>query len=308
MIANPIEFLQPDTIDEALGVWQEAKNAGRRVWYFGGGTELVTGARERSGEFDTLIDLKRVPELSEFDPAARRFGAATRLSRLSDESGLPLVAKAAAGVADRTVRNSITLGGNLCSRLPYRETMLPLLLFDATITLVGPNGRRTTAATDLCGKRLELLPGEFVVSVELPETAATAGFYQRRTRDSRVDYPLVTLCMARVEGELRFAVGGAFGYPVRCSEAEAVLSGATDRAAGTEVRGAAEAPGAAGVDRRSGDGHDRRRALAEAAVDAIPDRLWSDMRASAEYRRELLVLAVIDGLAYFRGLSHLGDV
>ncbi|MFW6293710.1 MAG: FAD binding domain-containing protein, partial [Spirochaetota bacterium] len=219
MIANPIEFLQPDTIDEALAAWQEAKNAGRRVRYFGGGTELVTGARERSGEFDTLIDLKRIPELSEFDPSARRFGAATRLSRLTDESGLPLVAKAAAGVADRTVRNSITLGGNLCSRLPYREAMLPLLLFDAAITLAGPESRRTLTAGELCGKRLELRPGEFVVSVELPETAASEGFYRRRTREPRVDYPLVTLCMARVEGELRFAVGGTFGYPVRSAVA-----------------------------------------------------------------------------------------
>lgn len=280
MIANRIEFLQPDTVDEALVAWQDAKNDGRRVRYFGGGTELVTGARERAGEFDTLIDLKRIPELSEFDPAARRFGSAIRLSRLTDECGLPLVAKAAAGVADRTVRNSITLGGNLCSRLPYRETMLPLLLFDATITLAGPNGRRSVAAGTLCVKRLELLPGELVVSVELPEAAENEGFYQRRTRDSRVDYPLVTLCMARVDGELRFAVGGAYGYPVRCAEAE-----------GGDADGLS----------------DRARARAEALADTIPDRLWSDMRASAEYRRELLVLALIDGLAHFGGLSHEED-
>ncbi|HKJ85869.1 MAG TPA: FAD binding domain-containing protein, partial [Spirochaetia bacterium] len=282
---------QPDTIDEAIGAWQEAKSDGRRVWYFGGGTELVTGARERAGEFDTLIDLKRIPELSEFDPAARRFGAATRLSRLADECGLPLVAKAAAGVADRTVRNSITLGGNLCSRLPYRETMLPLLLFDATITLVGPSGRRTDTVGSLYAKRLELLPGEFVVSVELPEAATTDGFYQRRTRDPRVDYPLVTLCMARVDGDLRFAVGGAFGYPVRCPEAEAVMSEGPRRNATRRDRELAEAV----------------RVRAQAACDAIPDRLWADMRASAEYRRELLVLALMDGLAHCGGLPHLED-
>ena len=127
---------------------------------------------------------------------------------------------------------------------------------------------------ELFAKRMRLDAGELFVSVTLPAEATEPGFYTRRTREARIDYPLVTLCMARVDGRLRMAVSGAHGYPVRSEAAEKALAA----------------------------GNGRPRARAEAAADAIPDRLWDDMRGSAEYRRELLVLAIIDGLAALEGV------
>ncbi len=274
MIPNDIEFLQAETLDDAVTAWREAHNAGRRVRYFGGGTELITGARERSGEFDVLIDLKRIPETTAWAPEQGAFGAATRLSALADQKDVPLLAAAARGVADRTVRTSVTLGGNLCSMLPYRETALPLLLFDAELDLYGTNGPRRVPATATFSKRLHLEKGELVVSVRLRASAnrqatGTAGapwFYGRRTRDSRVDYPVVTLCAVRASGEIRVAVGGAYGYPVRSPEAEAALNGT----AGEPTRRAA--------------------AYLDALVAAAGTTMGNDMRASGEYRRHLLSL------------------
>jgi xanthine dehydrogenase FAD-binding subunit len=275
MIANDIVFLQPDTIDEAVAAWRDANAAGLRARYFAGGTELVTGARERAGEFDVAIDVKRIPELALFDPAAGRYGAGVRLSALAGRREAPLVAGAAGGIADRTARNSITLGGNICGRLPYREAVLPFLLFDALATVAGPEGVRTEPISALFDKRLVLAPGELLVGFTLPDPAAaqTAGVYVRRTREARVDYPLVTLCAARVDGAVRSAVGGAFGYPVRSPEAEAVMNrGGTATAVGD------------------------RALVAGATADAIPHRYWTDFRASADYRRALLVLALEDAL------------
>ena len=268
MIPFDIDFLQPDTIAEATTAWREATEAGRRPRWFSGGTELVTGARERS-DFDVLIDLKRIPELTDLDLASGTIGAATRLSALSEQADSPLVARAAGGIADRTVRNSITIGGNVCGMLPYREAVLPLLLFEADATIAGPRGTHREPVTARFEKRLRLEPGEFLVSVHLPDAARTDGFYARRTRDARVDYPLVTLCMARVDGALRLAVSGVHGYPVRSAEAEAALAAAGSR--------------------------DRRR-RAEAAADSVPDRVWDDFRAGADYRRELFVQAIENGL------------
>ena len=264
MIPFDIEYLRPSSVTEAAEAWRQASDAGRSVRWFGGGTELVTGARDGTVAYDVVIDLKRIPETRVLDLDEGRFGAALRLTEVVESGGAsggpayPLLAAAARGVADRTVRNSITLGGNLCGMLPYREAALPLLLFDATVVLHGPGGERRAAMGSVWDKRLRLLPGEFLVSVELPPVAREPGFYRRRTREPRVDYPLVTLCMARVDGAVRFAVGGVYGYPVRS--------------------------------------HAAASATAEAAVAAIPDRIWNDLRGSAEYRRALLVQSLAEGL------------
>lgn len=298
MIPNDIVFLQPETLDEGVSAWTGAHEAGRRVRYFGGGTELVTGARERTGEFDVLIDLKRIPETTVWDPSEGNVGAATRLSRLADQTEMPLLAAAARGVADRTVRNSVTFGGNLCSILPYREVALPLLLFDGEIELYGPGGSRRVRAMEVFDKRMRLGPGEFVVSATLPEaarggagTAAAAGalnvdaglFYARRTRDSRVDYPLVTLCAARVEGLIRVAVGGVYGYPVRSVEAEAA------------------------VNKIGGTPEHRAAVYIDALDKAVSCSTRDDMRASADYRRHLLTLTLTEALEALEVLEALDD-
>ena len=284
MIPFDVEYLRPTTLRDAAAAYRQAREAGRAVRYYGGGTELVTGARDGTISYDVLIDLKRIPDVAAFDPAAGLFGAGLRLSALADQSDFPLLAAAARGVADRTARNSITLGGNLCSMLPYRETALPLLLFDAELTLFGPDGERTARIGDVWNKRLRLSEGEFVVSVALPDAAREPGYYRRRTRDGRIDYPLVTLCAARGE-TVRFAVGGAFGYPVRSRDAEAALGDALRALPATAAS--------------SGDGADApERAEAAAAIDLIPDRVWSDFRSSPEYRRALLIESLADALVH----------
>ncbi len=276
MIASDVVYLQAESVDEAVTAWHEYAESGRAVRYFSGGTEIVTGARHRD-DVDVLIDVKRIPELTRVPGGGARpltdtlfVGAAARLSDLADQEAVPLLAAAARGVADRTARNSITFGGNLCSVLPYRETALPLLLFDATLVLASLDGLRGVPARECFRRRLQLRPGELVVGAELPAVARETGYSARRTRDPRVDYPLVTLCMACLGGSVRFAVAGAYGYPVRSLEAEQVLAAA-----------AREEP----------------RARAERAVAAIEDRLWDDFRGSAAYRRELLLLVLAEGLS-----------
>ena len=276
MIARDIEFLQPESIEEALDAWSDAKDAGKLPRYFAGGTELITRARDRGAEYNVLIDLKQIPECTRLDLAAGQIGSAVRLSTLSDQTELPLVAVASGGIADRTARNSITAGGNAFGLLPYREILLPLLLFDATITVASPSGAGVTTrpVAAVYEKRLRTDPGSFGVCFDVPRAVGNRCFYKRRTRDARIDYPIASLAMAEVDGTIRFAVGGVYGCPVRSTEAESILNDALQRG------GAAE----------------ELRQAAEASIAAIPDRIWDDMRASAEYRREILIQLMTDGV------------
>lgn len=281
MIPFEIEYIRPATLEDAGAAYAEATADGRSVRYLSGGTELVTMARDGKLRFDTLIDLKRIPETTVVDEQGMTFGACLKLSTLTDRlpagGGAGLLRRTAHGVADRTTRNSITLGGNICGMLPYRETLLPFLLFDGSVEICGPHGRRKTPVAEIFDKRLKLAQGEFVVSLELgPEAAELDGFYQRKTRDPRIDYPLVTLCMAGGTDALRFAVSGAFGAPSRNEAAEQALNRAL---------GAGQSAGEA----------------AEAAAAVVDGSFRSDMRGSAEYRRALLIESLIAGIEELGG-------
>lgn len=275
MIPFDVEYVRASSLDEAVAAWSEAKEQGKSARYYGGGTELVTAARDGKLTFDRLIDVKRIPELVQLDLGHGVLGAAVRLTALREQTALPLLARCAGGIADRTVRNSITLGGNLLSMLPYRETALPLLLFDATLELHGPGGGRTVAASEIYDKRFVLEAGELLVAVRLDERSP--GFYERVTKDARVDYPLATVALASVDGAVRLAFTGACGYPVRSAAAEAALN---ERAS----RPAAE--------------------RADAAVGSITDRFWEDMRAGAEYRKARLTGAIAKGLLALEEAEH----
>jgi CO/xanthine dehydrogenase FAD-binding subunit len=303
-----------------VDAWEREQSQGRAVRYYGGGTEIITLARDSKIESDVLIDAKHIPETRGLreEAGVLVFGSSVSLNTIVDTTSLGILRSCASGVADRTVRNSITLGGNVCGMLPYREAVLPFLLLDGSLTVVRPGSARpeTRAFNDAFEKRLLVPPGSLVVDMRVssslmndlgmglggtgPEDtrgdtapaygAVSAGghgpaggwFYRRCTKEPRLDYPLATVAMARHHDELRLAVTGAWGYPLRARPAEDALN-------------------AVGPGKLSGMTSTARRDLAAVAVDAVGETFKQDMRGSREYRRELTVQAVSDGLSALCG-------
>ena len=338
MIPFELSFRRAETVDEAVGAWAEATAAGQTALYYGGGTEIVTLARDHKRQADVLIDYKRIPETwvlgVDTDTADLwQVGASVRLNTVVDTPQTGLLAYCFSGVADRTVRNSVTVGGNICGMLAYREAVLPFLLLDGTVTYARPADTTTTGEAEvvtrpineLFHKRLQLPTGGLALSfgidpgvladlglgatdagtaasgeglrtgtggflVTSPYGAVTAAgtgprgswFYRRRTKDPRVDYPLVTVAMALVGGAVRVAVAGAWGYPVRADRVEAVIN-----ATGAVPIAAMDAAA--------------RRGEIERAVDEQALQFKKDMRGSRRYRRELTIQAVEDGILALTG-------
>lgn len=308
MIARDLVFHRTETIGEATEAWSVAQTAGRRPRFFSGGTETVTLTRDGKQNSTDLIDLKSIAEtrvLREVE-GELRLGSSLTLNTFVDRESFPLLGRCATGVADRTVRNSVTLGGNICGMLPYRETVLPFLLLDAQVELAAPGGTRSASIHDLFWKKMNIGAGEFVVAFRLdcaavdgiggvsdsmkrlldPTVAGGHGlrggwYYRRRTAEARIDYPITTLGIVVLDGELRIAVSGTWKYPYRAVEAEAVYR--------REASHSAPAPTRAGF-----------RRLATAMIDAVDLSVKEDMRAGADYRRELTIQALADGLAFLR--------
>lgn len=280
MISTDITYIQVDSPEEAVLAW--STHPGAR--YLAGGTEICTTARRSAAYLLTaLIDVKGLAETQLLKTQAGRtvLGAALPLSILEDWPGFPLLSATIKGVADRTVRNRLSLGGNIIGMLPYREGVLPLLLADATgVSVVpGPGGtapvRKVWRLRERFDKRLLLEPGELVLNFSLPADFTSLPWtHSRRTRTGPVDYPLVTLCMVRDGTALRLAVSGAQPYPQRSDTADAVLS-AKLMPADTLSAGSLSA--------------EDFQSTPDAVLDAL-GKPRSDQRASGEYRAALLKL------------------
>ena len=266
MIAAEFDYLRPDTAEEAVDAW--SRHEGAR--YLAGGTEITTSAR-RTAAYDlrACIDIKRIAEANTHEMCEDRIclGAALSLSDVADGDAFPLLNAVLRGIADHTVRNRLTLGGNVAGMLPYREAALPLLLADATVRSIVPAQpgaqavRRDRKLRECFDKRLILAPGELVLSFCVPIDATEWPWsHHRKTRTGPVDYPLVTTGMVRDGAALRLAISGAHPYPVRSDAADAALS-------------QAKGPG-------------DEAAIQAAAAAFGPPR--ADSRASAEYRATLL--------------------
>jgi CO/xanthine dehydrogenase FAD-binding subunit len=271
-----VAFLRPESPAEAVAAFAEADRDGLEPLYYAGGTEILTLAREGRIRPGVLIDLKTVPECRALGRDADEvvLGAALPLNEVIEAQVFPLLGAAASRVADHTVRNRLSLGGNIAGRLPYRETVLALLAADARVELVGPSGLRQEPIRRAFQRRLVLERGEFLSRVRVPCSAVDGRwFHGRRERGTRVDYPLATVCLLETNGALQLAVSGACAYPVGPGDLE-------------------EHP-----ERRSDSPADRARGI----VEQLRTRIREDFRGSAEYRAFLLEALIREGIERIEG-------
>lgn len=217
MIPYDFDYCKGETVEEAVKAYMEFKESGKAPLYYGGGTEIITLCRRGQISPGALIDIKSIPQCSVLGVEEERavFGSAISLSEIVDSKAFPLLARTCCGIADRTVRNRLTLGGNICGRLPYREAVLPFLLCDGEALVAGEKSTRWVSLKALFDKRLKLAPGELLVQMAVPKEALEFPYsVVRKTKGGRVAYPVVTAAGVKAKGAIRIALSGALGYPI----------------------------------------------------------------------------------------------
>ncbi|WAH38728.1 FAD binding domain-containing protein [Alicyclobacillus dauci] len=231
MIPLDFDYVRPGTLREAIDQFTLFRDAGLKPIYYAGGTEIITLARLGQIQTNAVIDIKTIPQTQVIHMVGQRLylGAAITLSEVTDhplvEREFPLLKVTASEIADRTARNKITLGGNICGEIIYREAILPLLLCDSLLRTVGPTGVRELNVMDLDGGSIKLLPGEFVVQIETNDVARKAPFVHiKRRKMGHVGYPIVTAAGIRVHNQIRTAFSGVCSFPFRSTRIEAELN------------------------------------------------------------------------------------
>jgi len=228
MIRPGLRYCKPETAEEAVEAFRLETEAGRKPVYYAGGTEVSTLGRKGVISFDSLINLKGISQTMELgtEQDILCIGSALPLNVVIDSGIFPLFSRVASGVADRTVRNHLSVGGNIAGMLPYREAVLPLLLSEGRAVIAGPEGLRTEELSDCFDKRARIAPGEFFLYFEVDTRTLRYPFHAvRRTGHSSVDYPVIHAAGVSVQGRLRLAVSGLCASPFRSEQVEDVLSG-----------------------------------------------------------------------------------
>lgn len=227
MIPFDFEYYRPDTAEEAASIFAELDTAGKEPVYYGGGSELISMARVGSRSFGAVIDLKNIPECRAMEDREDRFylGAGLTLSDVVEWNGFPLLSKTAGRIADHTMQCKITLGGNLAASIIYRETALPLLLSDAKLTFAGADGFKEYDMGVVFRERLLLPRGEFLAGVTLDKRFFSLPyFHEKKTKNEKIDYPLITAEGLKKAGTLRIAFSGLAAYPFRDDKVEKTLN------------------------------------------------------------------------------------
>jgi len=237
----PFDFIycRPDTLLEATSVFSQLEEQALSPVYYSGGSEIITMSRAGSIAPGAVIDLKSIPECLALEPLPDKLviGAANTLNTIRESKLFPLLATACGRVADHTNQCRITLGGNLCGTIIYRETSLPLMLSEAEVVLCSAAGTRVVRFHDVFRQRMLLNRGEFVAQVHIPAWALHLPCtHIKKTAQEKIDYPLVNVT-AMVRGDtLLVAFSGLCAFPFRSPEIEQILN---DRSVSMQARVAA---------------------------------------------------------------------
>jgi len=272
MIPFDFDYYRPATVEEAVSLYARLDREGKRPLYWSGGTEIATFARANLVCTEAVIDLKAVPECRALAVGEKEmtFGSALTLSEIDDSGAFPLLGATGSGIADRTSRNKITLGGNVSSRLIYKEAILPLLLADSDALVAGASGVRRVALAELFQRTLQLGKGEFLVRFVMDPSYRNMPYASvKKRKETAIGYPIVTVAALATEAGTRFAFSGLCDFPFRSAEIERTLN-LRDLPAGERIRRAAA---------------------------GLPAPIRSDMLASADYRRLVWQVALEDVLA-----------
>ena len=281
-ILNDFCFHKPKTLDEALVLIDKYQENGLLME---GGSEVIPNMKSLVVTPDHIISLKHIPEFFylRYSPGeGLHIGPSTTLTKIEYDPDVqrvyPSLYQGIHGMSNTAIHNISTVTGNLCYAVPSADTAAPLLTLEAVLSVKSVDGERKVPIGELFAgvRRTTLKKNEIVTDIFVPEPdpKAVMAYYKNPCRKA-LDLAIAGVATYVVmDGDVcrdaRIAMSAVAVVPKRAFEAEAMLKGQvlTDEL----INAAAE-----------------HAALHECSP-------ISDIRASADYRRELVRLSVRDGV------------
>ncbi len=228
-------YERPDSVRAALDAL--TKYAGRAK-LLAGGHSLIPMLNSRLVAPERLIDVSRLTELQYVaeEPAQLRIGALTTHNALlrspAVAAACPIMTEAYRHVANHSIRNHGTLGGNLCHYDPLAEMPLVVSLLGATMVARSRRSTRTIPASKFFKAPFEtdLSSEEMLVEIRVPRTAPGHGYSFQEVSQRHGDRPLAAVgCLLAIRygacRDVRIGYRGLGDGVFRVAAAEARIEG-----------------------------------------------------------------------------------
>ncbi|PID14072.1 xanthine dehydrogenase [Sporosarcina sp. P34] len=269
MISFDFKYFKPSSVAETIEAYNGVHEQGEKALFISGGTEFITFARTNKIYTDAIIDSKGIPECNVLEMRDDNLviGAAVSLNKITNSNLFPFLGATVKQIADHTSRNKITIGGNINSELIYKESILPLLLVDAKVKLAKGNDERAVLLNSVFNRKLNLSSGELLLQIIIDSSNIDLPYISlKRTKFSKVGYPVVSVAAILKDNRLRVAFSGVCGYPFRSDKIENIVNDST-------------IPVVNRIDQ---------------VMDNLPSSIVDDLQGSREYRAFVLKNVLLD--------------
>ncbi|HEX9787582.1 MAG TPA: xanthine dehydrogenase family protein subunit M [Candidatus Binatia bacterium] len=244
---------EPETVAEASALLSRFGDSAK---VYAGGTELLLAMKEGLVQYERLINVKGLKNLSAVAAADGmiKIGALCTHHELELspvlQQNLPALHKLEQNVANVRVRQAGTLGGNVCFAEPHADPGTLLIALGAKMVAETSSGRREISAEDFFVDAYEtsLQADELLTEIRIP--APTEHFHSAYLKFGYLERPSVGVAIAfKLNGgalsDVKIAVGCAGPSPRRVAEAEAWLNGKSKAEAQGSLAQAGEVAGRA---------------------------------------------------------------
>lgn len=276
-----MDYFEPKSVDEALALLAKY---GEQAKVIAGGTDVMVDIKFKE-EPTCLINIKRISGLGALQEngAGLRIGPLVTIRELElnklVKDRLSVLWDASHQFASLQIRNTATIGGNICRASPSGETLAPLLVLEAQAKLKSTDGEKTEAFTSFFQGPGQTSLGTkgLLTEIDIPyPPAGSRGVYLKHAVRGAMDIAMVGVAVLITPDaaknnlqDVRIGLGAVAPTPIRASKAEALLRGKPLTAALLKEAG---------------------------TVAASESRPISDQRASAQHRRWIVEALTRRGL------------
>ena len=236
MIPPSFEYLSPKTIPDAIDLLQKH---GDEAKILAGGHSLIPAMRLRLAEPGYLIDISGIGGLDyiQEESGQLRIGAMTCEAALEEseivQRKFPLLLDTAKMIADPSVRNMATVGGNLAHGDPANDHPATMLALRASVIAEGPNGTREIKIDDFFPDffTTALSEDEILTEIRIPTPPSASGGAYLKIERKVGDYAAAAVaCQLNIDSSgsienIGLGLTNVGSTPIRASSAEELLKG-----------------------------------------------------------------------------------
>jgi aerobic carbon-monoxide dehydrogenase medium subunit len=277
-----MEYFAPKSLNEALSLLERFGNQAKVI---AGGTDVMVDIKYKE-EPGCLINIKGISGLAGIkeNGGSLSIGPLTTIREIETSAlvrdKLPVLWEAAHQFASLQIRNTATIGGNICRASPSGETLTPLLVLEAQAKFAFSDKESREAFSSFFSGpgKTSLGAKGLLTAIDVPYPAAESrGVYLKHAVRGAMDIAMVGVAVLLTPDrpknnvqDVRIGLGAVAPTPIRAAKTEALL------------RGKPLTPALL------------KQAAAMAASEASP---IDDQRSSAEYRRWIVEALTRRGLA-----------